>query len=117
LSIESVRPLFRKRHDNQIARQENIACVTVAARQSSPRRDRQIGHPVRRNASILIVALHRTGGQCSNYGARWVGPMIVALLVLIFLAILFPKGMRTILGLILVFNCLELGFAIRDIRQ
>jgi len=45
------------RHDNQIARHENIACVTVAARQSSPRRDRQIGQPVRRNASIQIVAL------------------------------------------------------------
>ncbi len=47
------------RHDNQVARHENIACVTVAARQSSPRRDRQIGLPVRRNASIQIVALHR----------------------------------------------------------
>jgi len=46
------------RHDNQVARYENIACVTVAARQSSPRRDRQIGLPVRRNASIQIVALH-----------------------------------------------------------
>ena len=46
------------RHDNQVARHENIACVTVAARQSSPRRDRQIGLPVRRNASIQIVALH-----------------------------------------------------------
>jgi hypothetical protein len=39
-------------------RHENIACVTVAARQSSPRRDRQIDHPTRRNASILIDALH-----------------------------------------------------------
>jgi hypothetical protein len=45
------------RHDDQIARHENIACVTVAARQSSPRRDRQIGQPVRRHASIQIVAL------------------------------------------------------------
>jgi hypothetical protein len=48
------------RHDNQIAPYENIACVTVAARQSSPRRDRQIGQPVRRNASIQIVALQLT---------------------------------------------------------
>jgi hypothetical protein len=53
-------------------RQENIACVTVAPRQSSPRRDRRIGLPVRRNASIQIVALH-TGhikiiakGRCAD---------------------------------------------------
>ncbi|MGO9427643.1 DUF2252 family protein, partial [Rhodoblastus sp.] len=34
-----------------------MTCLTVAARQSSLCRDRQIGNPVRRNASIQIVAL------------------------------------------------------------
>jgi hypothetical protein len=46
-----------KRWWRLLQKTENIACVSVAARQSSPRRDRQIGHPVRRNASIQIVAL------------------------------------------------------------
>jgi hypothetical protein len=56
---EAVAALARSRHDDQIPRHENIACVTVAARQSSPRRDRQIGRPVRRHASIQIVALQK----------------------------------------------------------
>jgi hypothetical protein len=46
------------RHDNQITRQENTACVIVAPRQSSSRRDRQNGLPDRRRVPIQIVALH-----------------------------------------------------------
>ena len=44
-------------HDNQITRHENIACVIVALRQSSSRRDRQNGHPDCRVVLIQIVAL------------------------------------------------------------
>ena len=46
------------RHDNQTVSQQNSACVIVAARQSSPRRDRQNGHPDCRCFPIQIVALH-----------------------------------------------------------
>jgi hypothetical protein len=46
------------RHDNQITRQENTACVIVAPRQSSSRRDRQNGLPDCRCFPIQIVALH-----------------------------------------------------------
>jgi hypothetical protein len=45
-------------HDNQITRHVNIACVIVAPRQSSSRRDRQNGHPDCRCVPIQIVALH-----------------------------------------------------------
>jgi uncharacterized repeat protein (TIGR03803 family) len=45
-------------HDNQITRHANIACVIVAPRQSSSRRDRQNGHPDCRCVPIQIVALH-----------------------------------------------------------
>jgi transposase len=71
------------RHDNQVARHENIACVTVAARQSSPRRDRQIRLPVRRNASIQIVALQvrphvvrhrRFSCRCARCGSETKAP-------------------------------------------
>ena len=46
--------------DNQITRHKNTACVIVAPRQSSPRRDRQNGHPDCRSFPIQIVALHAT---------------------------------------------------------
>ena len=43
--------------DNQIISRQNSACVIVAPRQSSPRRDRQNGHPDCRCFPIQIVAL------------------------------------------------------------
>jgi aspartate racemase len=43
--------------DNQITRHENTACVIVAPRQSSLRRDRQNGHPDCRCFPTQIVAL------------------------------------------------------------
>ncbi len=44
--------------DNQTISRRNSACVIVAPRQSSPRRDRQNGHPDRGCFPIQIVALH-----------------------------------------------------------
>ena len=45
-------------HDNQTHGHANIACVIVAPRQSSSRRDRRNGHPDCRCVPIQIVALH-----------------------------------------------------------
>ena len=44
--------------DNQAISRQNSACVIVAPRQLSPRRDRQNGYPSCRCLPIQIVALH-----------------------------------------------------------
>ena len=45
--------------DNQAISRQNSACVIVAPRQLSPRRDRQNGYPSCRCLPIQIVALHK----------------------------------------------------------
>ncbi|MGO4869866.1 MAG: hypothetical protein ACLPGW_04545, partial [Roseiarcus sp.] len=63
----------------QITHHENIACVIVAPRQSSLRRDRQNGQPDCRCFPIQIVALHSRSAPPSKHWRNLQSASLIAL--------------------------------------